>query len=196
MTEHVSLSKASKMLGVTSRTLRQWDAAGKLQTIRTVGNHRRIPINEIHRLQGMMTGERNVALAYCRCSTNKQVENLERQVGRVLEYCAKQKWKVELFKEIASGLNDKRQQLHRLMRRLGDADVLCVVAEYKDRIARFGYGMFVSYCERLGVKVVLVEQSEGKDFEQEFAEDIVSLVASYSGRLYGRRGGRKSKCAK
>lgn len=28
------------------------------------------------------------------------------------------------------------------------------------------------------------------EFELEFAEDIVALVASYSARLYGRRGGR------
>ncbi len=32
-----------------------------------------------------------------------------------------------------------------------------------------------------------------KEFEQEFAEDIVALIASYSARLYGRRGGRAKK---
>jgi len=40
------------------------------------------------------------------------------------------------------------------------------------------------------MKVTRVEKSE---FELEFADDIISLVASYSGRMYGRRGGRKKK---
>ena len=45
----------------------------------------------------------------------------------------------------------------------------------------------------MGVEVAVIEQAEHKEFEQEFAEDIISLVASYSGRLYGKRGGRKKK---
>jgi len=176
---------------VTRGTLRRWDASGKLKTIRTEGGHRRIPVSEIERLQGVSVSQRNVALAYCRCSTQKQSEDLERQVGRVLEYCTSNGWKIELFKEIASGLNDKRPQFKKLLRRLSSPDILCVVVEYKDRIARFGYETFVTYCDTLGVQVIVMEQSDSKEFEQEFAEDIISIVASYSGKLYGRRGGRK-----
>jgi len=32
-----------------------------------------------------------------------------------------------------------------------------------------------------------------KEFEQEFSEDIIALIASFSARLYGRRGGRARK---
>jgi predicted site-specific integrase-resolvase len=131
------------------------------------------------------------ALCYCRCSTQKQRENLDRQVGRVLEYCAGRNWKAELFKEIASGLNDKRNKFQQLLRRIKDPDVLCVVAEYKDRLMRFGYETFAGYCENLGVQVVLIEQAVPKEFEQELAEDVTAMVASYSGRLYGRRGGKR-----
>jgi len=35
--------------------------------------------------------------------------------------------------------------------------------------------------------------TEPKEFEQEFAEDVIALVTSFSARLYGRRGGRKTK---
>lgn len=47
----VPLTKAAKMLGVTSATLRAWDAAGKIKTVRTVGGHRRVPMDEILRLR-------------------------------------------------------------------------------------------------------------------------------------------------
>lgn len=193
MTEHVTLSAASKLLGVTVRSLRKWSDEGKLKTIRTEGGHRRVALSEIRRLQGIEQKERTVTLAYCRCSTHKQEENLERQVGRVLEHCAKQGWQVELFKEIGSGLNDNRAQFKRLLTRVADGDVAHVVVEFKDRLARFGFETFVIYCRNLGVDVVVLEDAAPKEFEQEFADDIISLVASYSGRMYGRRGGRKKK---
>ena len=49
--EHVSLHKASKLLGVTSRTIRNWDYSGKIKVTRTATNYRVIPISEIRRIQ-------------------------------------------------------------------------------------------------------------------------------------------------
>ena len=194
-TEHLTLSKASRELGVDVRTLRRWDASGQIQTIRTEGGHRRVPLSEVRRIQGKVDKDRTVSCCYCRTSTQKQAENLERQVGRVLEHCAKSGWTVELFKEIGSGLNDGRKQFKRLLERIARPDVVRVVVEFKDRLTRFGFETFQIYCRNFGVEVVVLEQKENKEFEEEFAEDIVSLVASYSGRLYGKRGGRKRKDA-
>jgi len=52
MEKHYSLLKAAGLLGVTTQTLRNWDNAGKLRTIRTPGNQRRVPESEIVRLSG------------------------------------------------------------------------------------------------------------------------------------------------
>jgi len=52
MEKHYSLQKAADLLGVTTQTLRNWDNAGKINTIRTVGNQRRIPESEIIRISG------------------------------------------------------------------------------------------------------------------------------------------------
>lgn len=198
MTSLISLSKASKILGVDEKTLRRWDAAGTIKAVRTVGGHRRIPQEEIDRLLqvGESDGLRIKTLAYCRCSTHKQTENLERQIGRVLEFCNKNKWLVELYKEIGSGLNEKRREFKRLLKQISEPDTKRVVVEFKDRIARFGFAVFEQFCNSYGVELVIIEESEAKEFEQEFSEDIVSLITSYSARLYGRRGGRKRQCGK
>jgi putative resolvase len=188
MTELVSLSKASKIIGVTTRTLRQWDSDGTLKTIRTPGGHRRIPIAEINKFIGEPS--KNITLAYCRVSTSKQKENLERQVGRVLEKCSKEGWKTEVYKDIGSGLNENRKEFRRLLKRISDREIKRVVIEYKDRITRFGFGTFVAHCNSFGVEVVVLEDTEKKAFEQELAEDMISLITSYSARLYGRRGGK------
>jgi len=50
MEKHYTLSEAAKLLGVTAKTLRVWDNNGKIITIRTPGNQRRIPESEILRL--------------------------------------------------------------------------------------------------------------------------------------------------
>ena len=105
MSDQLNLLKASKILGVTTKTLRNWDDAGTIKTTRTNGNHRRISIKEIQRLQGNTQDSlRTKTLAYCRCSTKKQEENLERQVGRVLEYCYLNKFETELYKDKLSSL--------------------------------------------------------------------------------------------
>ena len=147
-----------------------------------------MPTSEIERLRGDTAHKRDTSLVYARCSTKKQEENLERQVGRLLEYCVKQGWKSELFKDTASGLNDNRKQLKKMLRRISETDVSRVVVEYKDRLCRYCFSMFKEYCTSLGVDVVVLQEAESKEFEQEFAEDVVALIASFSARLYGRRG--------
>src|SRR6266852_4304792 len=61
--------EAAYELGISTKTIHRWDQAGKLRTVRTVGNQRRIPIEEIVRLrrQGDRAAERCVL--YARVST-------------------------------------------------------------------------------------------------------------------------------
>lgn len=176
---------------MTTQTLRDWDKAGKIKTVRSEGNQRRVPLSEVEARTGQIN--RTVALVYARCSTQKQADNLERQVGRLLEFAATKYQNVELFKDIGSGLNENRRQFRKLLKRLVDPDVQCVVIEYKDRLSRYGFETFRRHCESLGVVVEVLQQKDSVEFEQEFAEDVIALIASYSARLYGRRGGRKCK---
>jgi len=44
------LGEAAKAIGVSQDTLRRWDAAGKVETIRDAANRRRVPVAEVERL--------------------------------------------------------------------------------------------------------------------------------------------------
>jgi len=46
----VKISEAAKILGVTTKTLRNWEKEGKLKPVRTLGKHRRYNLNEIKAL--------------------------------------------------------------------------------------------------------------------------------------------------
>jgi molybdopterin-binding protein len=50
MTQHLSLGEAAAALGVSLDTLRRWDRAGRLETVRDARNHRLVPASEITRL--------------------------------------------------------------------------------------------------------------------------------------------------
>ena len=50
METFVTIKEAAQSLGVTTTTLRNWDRAGKLCPIRTLGGHRRYKISDIQRL--------------------------------------------------------------------------------------------------------------------------------------------------
>ncbi|MGI6426790.1 MAG: MerR family DNA-binding transcriptional regulator [Natronincolaceae bacterium] len=47
MEKMISISKASKILGVDIRTLQRWDNDGKLTAYRTLGGHRRYKLSEV-----------------------------------------------------------------------------------------------------------------------------------------------------
>lgn len=99
-----------------------------------------------------------------------------------------------IFDQDATGGKGKnRRQFKKMLKRVAEDDVARVVIEYKDRIARYGFETFKSYCESYGVEVVVLKDAEKKEFEEEMVEDIIALVTSYSARIYGKRGGRKKE---
>nr|MDO8113331.1 helix-turn-helix domain-containing protein [Candidatus Sigynarchaeota archaeon] len=56
MTSCVRIGIAASMLGVCTRTIRRWDATGKITCTRTPGGHRRISLAIIERQQPRETG--------------------------------------------------------------------------------------------------------------------------------------------
>jgi molybdopterin-binding protein len=48
--DSLSLGEAARALDVSIDTLRRWDRAGKLKTLRDARNRRRVPVSEVRRL--------------------------------------------------------------------------------------------------------------------------------------------------
>jgi predicted site-specific integrase-resolvase len=183
------------MLGVTRQTLRNWDKAGKISVKRSPSNYRLVSLDEIARVQGEMDAAsgRTKTLAYARCSTEKQRDNLNRQVERLERWCKENGRDYEMYCEIGSALNGSRKQVKRLIRRMAKGDVRELVIEYRDRLTRFGFDYFEEFCRAFGVRLVCLEETESREFEVEMVSDITGLVTSYSARLYGRRGGKNRR---
>lgn len=63
-----------------------------------------------------------------------------------------------------------------------------VFINYKDRLTRFGFNYLQLICDFHKTEIVVVStETEDKTMPEELAEDIISIIHSFSGKLYGLR---------
>ena len=155
--------EASKYIGVSINTLKTLANNERIKSFKTAGGHRRFMQEDLDCFTGKVTEKQDkVTVVYARCSTAKQKENLERQKERLMRHAESQGYKYIVIDEIASGINEKRKGLHKLLNMAFQGKIERVLIEYKDRIARFGYEYLWSIFRNLGVKVEIMENREKK----------------------------------
>ena len=199
MKKMISIAKAAEMIGVTPKTLRVWDKESVLKPLKTPKGHRRYNIEDINNLMNNDVAN-NISIdmqkvyVYCRVSTKKQADagNLERQKTRLVDFCNDKNYEVvNIFEEVASGVNDNRKKLTKMLNTLESIDKL--VVEYPDRLSRFGLNYILMILKQNKVEIEFINSIESKSVNEEMAEDIISIITSFSAKLYGARGGRKVK---
>lgn len=142
---------------------------------------------------GITVTEEDVAV-YARVSTQKQAENLTRQHERLIDACGDRDYRIVLdCSEIASGLNDNRRQFFKIIDAACKGEVKRVVVEHRDRLTRFGFRTIERFFNGVGCTVEVLERAEEKGEHEELVEDILTIMVSFSSRIYGKRGGRKRK---
>ncbi len=194
----LSIRKAAEYLDVTEDCLRKWEKGGKITPLKTAGGHRRYKREDLDRLVGIESDDevKNVCCAtYARVSSNEQKQkgDLDRQSQRLSEYCAKNNIMVtHIIKDVGSGLNDNRSGFIRLTDLIIAGKVNKLVVEHKDRLTRFQFKFIKKMFESYGCEVIVVNGADVSDTE-ELAADMMSLLASFSGRFYGKRSAERKK---
>ncbi len=196
---------AAKVIGVCIKALRRWDKQKKINCFRTIGNHRRFAVQEIHRILKKMSGERvfkesqnNKCALYGRVSSHKQKKrgDLDTQIKALECYCKENNFTVStIYKDLGSGLNTNRKALWRLIRDAKKGMFSYVIVNFKDRLTRFGFRYLEEYLGEFNVNIIAVNKLENKALETELVEDLVSIIQSFSGRLYGMRSHKNKKTA-
>ena len=137
--------------------------------------------------------KRDVIYARVSSSEQKAKGDLDRQVTFLLEN-VDDLYKPIVLKEAGSGLNDKRPKIQELIRLVLDGKVNRVFVTYKDRLTRFGYHYLETIFSYHGVSITVVkDEDKEKSVEEELVEDMMSLIASFSGKLYELRSGKNRK---
>lgn len=189
--------EVAKMLGLTIPTIIRYCETGHIPYHKTGTGHRRILSTDVcdylEKHNMLFDDESSVMsdVIYARVSTHKQANrgDLDRQVEKVKLFAINENVQNLIVKtDIGSGLNDNRKGLLALIDMIQQGKVNRVYVLYKDRLTRFGYRYLEKICEFHGVSIVVVSnETETKSQTEELAEDIIALIHSFSGKLYGLR---------
>lgn len=187
----------AKFLNVSTRTVQNYCMDGKLEEIFTATNRRLISkesfINYLtkHNLLVDDSLSTKYDAIYARVSTHKQKErgDLERQIETISRFAIdKNPKKLKIFSDVDSGLNDNRKQLNNLLDSVMNNEVDRIFINYKDRLTRFGFNYLMKICSKHNTEIVIVSNdTNNKTLQEELAEDIISVIHSFSGKLYGMR---------
>jgi len=188
---------AAHELGLHPMTVRRWIKAGRIQVVQ-VGREMRIPRSEIERMIG--ASDERLLVLYGRVSGHGQKDDLETQIERLQAWARTERKGQEtlVLSDIGSGLKAGRRHLQRLLKLVCEDKVTEVAITYEDRLTRFGQEFLETLFSCFGVRLTVLEPGEEQTPAQELTDDLLALIASFSGRLYGMRSHKQKellKCA-
>jgi predicted site-specific integrase-resolvase len=158
-----SIGEFAKLIGKTEQTLRNWDKKGILKPHHvTRAGHRyysQEQLNNFLGLKGEIVPNRKV-IGYCRVSSNKQKDDLERQIENIGTYMIAKGYQFKIITDIGSGINYNNKGLNKLIDKITNSEVDKVVILYKDRLVRFGYKLIENLCKKYGTTIEIIDNTE------------------------------------
>ena len=196
MSKYYSIREFSKILGVSAQTLRNWDAKGKLHPHHTSSNgYRYYSQEQLNQVMNIKPKLDRFVIGYCRVSSNKQKDDLERQIENMKMYLTAQGKPYEIITDIGSGINYNNKGLKELIQRITQNKVDKVVVLYKDRLLRFGFELVEYIASLHDCNIEIIDNTE-KTEQQELVEDLVQIITVFSCKLQGKRANETRKLVK
>ncbi|SHL08899.1 IS607 family transposase [Alicyclobacillus tolerans] len=190
-----TIHEFSNLINRTPQTLRNWEKRGILIPHHKGPNgYRYYSEEQLNEVIGVNRKER-IVIGYCRVSSAKQKDDLERQIENVKTYLTAQGNPFEIVSDIGSGINYSKKGLQELIRRIEHNEVSKVVVLYKDRLLRFGVELLEYISSLHGTEIEIIDSTE-KTEEQELVEDLIQIVTVFSCRLQGKRANKARKMIK
>ena len=196
MSKYYSINKFSKILGVSAQTLRNGDKKVKLHPHHTSSNgYRYYSHEQLNQVMNVKPNLDRIVIGYCRVSSNKQKDDLERQIENMKLYLTAQGKPFEIISDIGSGIDYKKKGLKELMKRISQNKVDKVVVFYKDRLLRFGFELVEYIASLYDCDIEIIDHTE-KTEQQELVEDLVQIITVFSCKLQGKRANKARKLVK
>lgn len=196
--KYYSIGQFSKSIGKTSQTLRDWHKKGSFMPHHVTDGGTRYysqeQLNHFLGIKGIETKTKKV-IGYCRVSSHKQKDDLERQIDNVKTYMIAKGYSFDIITDIGSGINYNKKGLNQLIDMITNSEVEKIVILYKDRLLRFGFELIENICKKYGTAIEIIDNTE-KTEEQELVEDLIQIVTVFSCRLQGKRANKAKKMIK
>lgn len=171
------MREAVKFLGLHPNTIRKYADEGRIGSVRNEAGQRLIDVDSYTGRQ-----RRRAVVAYCRVSSQKQKDDLARQII----WMRTQFPEAEIIQDIGSGLNFKRKGLKTILDRLLRGDELTIVVGHRDRLARFGFELIEHLVDANGGTVLVLDKRETSP-QEELTADLLAILHVFSCRMHGLR---------
>jgi predicted site-specific integrase-resolvase len=196
--KYYSIGEFSTLIGKTPQTLRDWHKKGSFvpQHITDGGTryYSQEQLNHFLGIKGIETKTKKV-IGYCRVSSNKQKDDLVRQVENVKTYMIAKGYSFDIITDIGSGINYNKKGLNQLIDMITNSEVEKIVILYKDILLRFGFEIIENLCNKYETTIEIIDNTE-KTEEQELVEDLIQIATVFSCRLQGKRANKAKKMIK
>ena len=194
--KYYTIREFSQLVGKTAQTLRNWDKKDILKPHHTSTNgYRYYSDEQIKQVLNIKVNKPRIVIGYCRVSSLKQKDDLERQIDNVKNYLISQGKPFEIISDIGSGINYSKKGLQNLIQRIESGEVEKLVVLYKDRLIRFGFEL-IEYIAKLNQCDIEIIDNTQKTQEQELVEDMIQIVTVFACRLQGKRANLAKKFVK
>lgn len=135
------------------------------------------------RIKEDITFEDKKAVLYARVSSSENKGNLKSQIERLESYAISKGFQIiQKVEEIGSGMNDERPKLIQI---LSNSNYNILLVEHKDRLTRFGFNYIQTLLNQKNIKIEVINLAENA--EKDLMQDLISIIYSFSARLYGKR---------
>jgi putative resolvase len=182
MSDYYRVAGVAKQLKISPSTVRKYANEGKIEYSHNPAGQRVFTQAQIDTYLGTNSQQR--LAFYSRCSRGDKI-NIAHQQAKLEEAYGPALFQ---FKDGASGLNENRPGLWRLLEsaKQGEYNTLAITA--KDRLSRFGYRYLEELLKDRGVTLIVLDDEREKSLNEELMADFMSLLASFSGKFYKLRG--------
>jgi len=179
----MKLSQWAKKNGITYVTALSWFHAGQIPNSRQIGTGT-ILVDE----ETKINKQERVCI-YARVSNQSRKQEIQHQIDIIVSFANSRGLVVDkIYKEIASGMNDNRIQLWKMI----ESSPTIIIIEHKDRLTRFGFNYLDKLLRNQGCQIIVMNKDE--EDESDLIKDFISIITSFCCRIYGlRRGQNKAK---
>lgn len=175
------VGEVARQLGVSTSAVRNYTNQGLIEHSTNPAGQRTYTQEQVDAFLGKTTTP--IYAYYIRSSSgnkqllNQQLEELTHAYGEP----------TKIYRDSASGLNENRPGLQRLLRdaEKGEYNTLCIT--YPDRLTRFGITYLTKLLAKDGITLQILHENTKYSLEDELMSDFMSLIASFSGKFYRLR---------
>ncbi len=168
----LTIKQAAEFLGVSPKTIRRWEKAGKIKSFRTEGGHRRFDREDLLKYKSSEL----LTVGYARTHKKKSEKHLQKQISCIKNYCKHYEFNCEIIEDVCSDINSKNRELQELIRLICNQQVKRLILTHQDKLLNPVDNLIITICYMFKVEVIILYASEEEMIKESLIEDFKDII--------------------